>query len=252
LKYLLIILLVTSSISYSQDVSVIYKADTIYFYGYDFSHAIVKTKHPINDYVFPWIVHTSKENPPSYFEEKMYLNVINDFSYTNKVNIKFIENLIGSNESRMIEEDETTGRYPLLFDNPNISSKKDKEIKEENIGAEIPNKLIEKFLSEYLLNQKTGIGLVVFVAEINKEKESTLLHFVFFDIKSRGIISVYNSHLKGASGIGMEEHWKHNFSMSVSEFLEEYNKVLYFDYRSTYKSKLKEYKNKRKRLRKLR
>lgn len=100
MKYLLVILLATSSISYSQDVARVYKADSIYFYGYDFSHAIVKTKHPINDYVFPWIVYTSKVNLPSYFEERMYINVIHDFSYTNKVNIEFIENLVVRNESK--------------------------------------------------------------------------------------------------------------------------------------------------------
>ena len=172
----------------------IYKADTIYFYGYDFSHTIVKTKHPINDYVLPWIVYASEQNPHWYFEKRMYMNVIHDFSYTNKVNIKFIENLIVRNESEVIKEDETTGRHQLLFDNSNISSKKGKEIKEENIGSEISNKLIGKFLSEYSLSQKTGIGLVVFIAEMNKEKESTLLHFVFFDVKSRNIIYVYNSH----------------------------------------------------------
>jgi len=243
MRGLLVIALISSKL-FAQDVSVIYKADTIYFYGYDFSHTIVKTKHPINDYVFPWIVHTSKENPPSYFEEKTYMNVIHDFSYTNKVNIKFIENFRGSNESEVIEEDATRVRYPLLFENPNISSKKDKEIKEENIGSEIPNKVIEKFLSEYSLSQKTGVGLVVFIAEMNKEKESTLLHFVFFDIKSRNIIYVYNSHNTGAAGIGMEKHWKRNFSGSVYNFLNDYNSWLYRAYRT-------EYKRKKKRMRKL-
>ena len=252
MRGLLVIALISSKL-FAQDVAVIYKADTIYFYGYDFSHAIVKTKHPINDYIFPWIVYTSQINPPSYFEEKMYMNVIHDFSYTNKVNIKFIENLITfkKREREVIEEDETTGRYPLLFDNPNMSSKKYDEIKEENIGTEIPNKLIEKFLSEYSLSQKTGIGLVVFLAEINKEKESIFLHFVFFDIKSRNIIYVYNSHNTGAAGIGMEEHWKYNFSTSVADFLQTYNYVLYSDYRSEYKTKLKEYRRKRKTMRKL-
>ena len=71
MKKLLLILLFTSSKLIAQDVSVIYKADTIYFYGYDFSHTIVKTKHPINDYVFPWIVYASEQNPPSYFEKRM-------------------------------------------------------------------------------------------------------------------------------------------------------------------------------------
>ena len=93
-------MLATSSIFYSQDVDKLYKSDSVYFYGYDFSHAIAERKHPINDYVFPWIVYTSKVNLPSYFEERMYINVIHDFSYTNKVNIEFIENLVVRNESK--------------------------------------------------------------------------------------------------------------------------------------------------------
>ena len=237
-------MLATSSISYSQDVSVIYKADTIYFCGYDFSHAIVQTKHPINDYVFPWIVYVSEQNPPSYFEKKMYMNVIHDFSYTNKVNVEFTENLIVRNGSEEIKEGESTGRHPLLFNNPTTSPKKDEESKEKNIGTAIPDEVIQKFLSEYSLNQKTGVGLVAFLAEINKEKESTLFQFVFFDIKTREIISIYKSHLTGATGMGMEKHWRENFAASAFLFLEQYNKDLYFDYR-------KEYKRKKKRMKKL-
>ena len=231
--------------SYSQDVSVIYKADTIYFYGYDFSHAIVKTKHPINDYVFSWIAYASEQNPPSDFEKKMVMNVIHDFSYTNKVNVEFIENLIVRNESEVIKEGESTGRYPLLFDNPTPLSKKDEEIKDKNIGAEIPNEVVQKFLSEYSLNQKKGIGLAAFLAEINKEKESTLFQFVFFDIKTREIIFIFKYHLRGSGGVGMENHWKASFSTSAYLFLKQYNEDLYFDYR-------KEYKRKRKRMKKLR
>ena len=71
-----------------------------------------------------------------------------------------------------------------------------------------------------------------------------MLQFVFFDIKTREIISIYNSHLRGG-GIGMENHWKESFAASTVIFLKQYNKDLYFDYR-------KEYKRKRKRMKKLR
>ena len=167
------------------------------------------------------------------------MNVIHDFSYTNKINVEFIKNLIVRSESEAIKERGSTGRYPLLFDNPTPSPKQDK-----NIGATIPTEVVQKFLSEYSLNQKKGIGLVAFLAEINKEKESTLFQFVFFDIKTREVISIYKAHLRGAEGIGMENHWKLNFSQSVTKFLNTYNLDLYFDYR-------KEYKRKRKRMRKL-
>ena len=55
------------------DVSVIYKADTIYFYGYDFSHVIAKTKHPIKQHIFPWIAYISEDNPPVYFQRWMHM-----------------------------------------------------------------------------------------------------------------------------------------------------------------------------------
>ena len=127
----------------------------------------------------------------------------------------------------------------LLFDNANVASKNDKKIKEENIGRRIPNQLIQEFLSEYSLNQTRGLGLVVFIAEINKQNESTLLQFVFFEINSRDIISVDNYYLPGATGVGMGNHWKFNFSFSVIKFLNDYNLDLYFDYRSEYKRKKK-------------
>ena len=222
-KILLLTLFISSEIM-AQNISRIYKADTIYFYGYDFSHAIVNTKHPINDYIFRWIAYTSKEMPPSYFEKKMYMNVIHDFSHTNKVNIEFIENW----QTNMQEQIKLNNGYPLLFNNSTTNSTTKKE---ENT--------YQKILSEYSLTQEDGIGLVVLVAEMNKGNESTLLHFVFFDIKKRNIISVYDSHLSGAVGIGMYKHWKDNFAQSVYLFLQQYNENLYFDYRSEYKRKKK-------------
>jgi hypothetical protein len=160
MRGLLIIVLISSKL-FAQDVPRVYKADSIYFYGYDFSHAIVKTKHPINDYIFPWIVYASEQNPPSYFEKRMYMNVIHDFSYTNKVNVEFIENLIVRNRSEVIKEGESTGRHPLLFNNPTTSPKKDEKdekIKDKNIDAEIPNEVVQKLLSEYSLNKKKVLG----------------------------------------------------------------------------------------------
>ena len=235
-------LLVTSSISYSQDVSEIFKADTIYFYGYDFSHAIVKTKHPINDYVFPWIVYISKQISPSHFESNMCMSVIHDFSFTNRVNGIFIENLVGGVENGVVKQEES-GRHPLLFDNVNITSSK-KERDKDVILMTIPNENIKKYLSEYDLEQKKGIGLVSFVAEINKEKESTLLQFIFFDIKTRYVYAADDVDISGAAGIGMEKHWGENFSLCVRWFLHGYKENLFLDYR-------KEYKRKRKRMRKL-
>ena len=71
-----------------------------------------------------------------------------------------------------------------------------------------------------------------------------MLQFVFFDIKTREIISIYNSHLRGGGGIGMENHWKESFALSTDNFLKQYTEDLYFDYR-------KEYKRKKKRMKKL-
>ena len=238
MQKLLLILLFTSSKIVAQDTQIIYKADTIYFYGYDFSYASVKTKHPINNYVLPWIVYISKRNPPAAFEAKMYMNVIHDFSYTNSVNIQFVENLI-PNQSKLLIAPTRASGYPLLFNNPDTLSNQIKEQTYLNV------ELISKFLSGYSLKQKTGIGLVAFLLEINKETESIVLHFVFFDIKSKEIIRVYDFNVIGASGIGMKRHWGDLFSVGVQDFLDAYN----FDLGKYYRS---EYKRKKKRMKKLR
>jgi len=247
LKYFVIILIFASSNLWAQDESAIYKADTIYFYGYDFSYAIVKTKHPINDCVFPWIYYTSEDNPPSYFENKMYASVIHDFTYTNSVNKELIESRkVGeaNNELFQTTADQKTTRYPVLYDNTSSDSSIKEKDKDVSI-MRISNENIKKYLSEYYLKQKNGIGLVCIISEINKVKESTLLQFIFFDIKTRNVYTVIDKNIGGASGVGMENHWKSNFSTGTRFFLEEYNSKLYFDYR-------KEYKRKKKRRRKVR
>ena len=245
MKYLLVILLFTSSISYSQDESVIYKTDTIYFYGYDFSHASVTTKHPINDHVFNWIVSISEQIPPSQFEKKMCMSVLHNFSYTNNVNSEFIENQIVGGLTDQINSKDNTSRYPLLFDNHNTTTDKEKvNDKGGRTVMIIPNKRLKEYISEYKLKKDHGIGLVSFVSEISKPKESTLLQFVFFDIKTRDIITSFNINVPGATGVGMENHWAANFASCVDKFLNTYNVNLYLDYR-------KDYKRKRKRMRKL-
>ena len=222
----------------AQDVSEIYKADTIYFYGYDFSHVVAKTKHPINDCIFPWIFYTTENNPPSYFEKRMYMNVIHDFSYTNSINKELIEKQIVGGVGNALHNTTIEGeenRYHVLFENTNNSSL----IKEHVDLQTIPNENIKKYLSEYKLKQRNGIGLVCFISEINKVKETILVQFIFFDIKTRHVYAIIDKSTGGATGIGMENHWKHSFAYVTHLFLKKYKENLFFDYRKEYKRKKK-------------
>ena len=88
-------LLVTSSISYSQDVSEIFKADTIYFYGYDFAHFTFAENVVVDApgrYIFPWINYINSHFPFSEMEKWMKTTIIHDFSFTNKINKEIVDN----------------------------------------------------------------------------------------------------------------------------------------------------------------
>lgn len=83
MKYFFIILLLASSKLYAQDVSVIYKTDTIFFFGYDFTHFTLAENHVVNDpgrYIFPWIMYISKYSTSYFYEKNLLATVLYDFT----------------------------------------------------------------------------------------------------------------------------------------------------------------------------
>jgi hypothetical protein len=240
LKYLLVILLVTSSISYSQDVSEIYKTDTIYFYGYDFAHFTLAENHVTDPgrYIFPWVVYISKYIKPKVFEKQLSAIVLHDFTYTNSINEKVVKTL--SVKTRIENKEENvTSSYERLYDNKKAQTN---IISIKKSGGILDADSIQKIISNYNLEQKEGIGLVAIMEYVNKVKEATLVHFVLFDLKTKQLLKTYETLFHGGSGIGLTKHWGMSFIGNVEQFLQNF----YYDYKD-YKWELR----KKKRIRKL-
>lgn len=65
---------------------------------------------------------------------------------------------------------------------------------------------LQKIVKAYVLREKEGIGMVVNLANFNKEREYTLIYVTFFDIKTREIM--FAAEVSGkAGGSGMTKHW---------------------------------------------
>jgi len=199
----------TASISYSQDVSVIYKADTIYFYGYDFAHFTFAEDVVVNApgrYIFPWINYINSHFPFSEMEKWMKTTIIQDFSFTNKINKEIVDNLsmMAINASSALTEDS-----------------------------------IQAIISNYDLKQKDGIGLVALMEYVNKAKEETLVQFVFFDIKTKKHIKTYESLVYGGNGIGFTKHWGRSFVKNLDHLIRSYHYHLRSSHKSEWKRKKK-------------
>jgi len=230
-----------SLFSCSQDISSIYKTDTIYFYGYDFSHftcAEDNVSIEPGSFIFPWIGYISNYIQPNDFENYLRATVIHDFTCTNTINKKIVEDLNIMNNIPKISES-VEKKYLLLYDDPDATS--------SIINIQYKNQLtedsIQKIVMNYNLEQKKGIGLVALMEYIDKQEESTLVKFVFFDIKTKIHIKTYAQLGPYGKGIGWTKHWGNSFTGNAIDFLESYSNDLYFNYR---KESTRKYKRMRK------
>lgn len=70
----------------------------------------------------------------------------------------------------------------------------------------IPFEDLQKIVKAYVLREKEGIGMVINLANFNKEREYSLIYVTFFDIKTRDIM--FAAEVSGkAGGSGMTKHW---------------------------------------------
>lgn len=66
------------------------------------------------------------------------------------------------------------------------------------------------------MREKQGIGMVVNVANFNKEREYSLIYVTFFDIATREILFAVEASGK-AGGAGMTKHWAEGVSNAFRE-----------------------------------
>ena len=229
MKYFFIILLLASSKLYAQDVSVIYKTDTIFFFGYDFTHFTLAENHVVNDpgrYIFPWIMYISKYSTSYFYEKNLLATVLYDFTYTNSINAQIVKNL------SVKKEEEVTSSFPLLYDNNPL-------LYDNKISYILDSDSLQRIISYYKLEQKEGVGLVAIMKYVNKAKEETLVYFVFFDLKTKRLLKIYESLSWGGGGIGLTTHWGNSFIGNVQEFLYDFIYELYLYDKKEYKRKTK-------------
>jgi len=75
---------------------------------------------------------------------------------------------------------------------------------------------LKKIVSSYVLREKQGIGMVVNVANFNKEREYSLIYVTFFDIATREILFAVEASGK-AGGAGMTKHWAEGVNNAFRE-----------------------------------
>jgi hypothetical protein len=91
-----------------------------------------------------------------------------------------------------------------------IASKKNKQVKEEDLFATLPMSLtvdrIQSLINNYDPIIKKGKGLVFFIESFDKNREEAKVWFTYFDIATKKVI--YAQSFTGrASGVTMANHW---------------------------------------------
>ena len=171
--------------SYAQSNQTIAKAKTIYFYGYNFTQFKLINPEKVNDilikYAFGVSGYLNKKFPQIDFQNNMNKNII----YKNE----------SSDISNRSLEPYSFGAYST----PDPISKK----------------VCLKIISEYKLQEKEGVGLIILMEYADKISESTRVRPVFFDIKTRNIIYSQPVLSKDAKGSGFTRHWGKSFLKSM-------------------------------------
>ncbi|MEI7726520.1 MAG: hypothetical protein WCK09_15530 [Bacteroidota bacterium] len=76
------------------------------------------------------------------------------------------------------------------------------------IGSDnnIPSDTIDAVVSKYILQSKSGLGLVLIPETFSKPRETAVIWLVFFDVKSRHVL--YKTKINGeCSHMGYTAHW---------------------------------------------
>lgn len=78
---------------------------------------------------------------------------------------------------------------------------------------------LEAIVKDYSLEESSGIGLSMIVAELNKPDEDAISYITFFDISSRELLYVVE--IKGSgSGMGMTKHWYYGIDNSFYDYFQ--------------------------------
>ena len=169
-------------------------ADTIIYYGLDFSNFIlhnpqkVATEDAIDQYFSEWTTNFHAQNPKKEFE--LFLR--------KKVRTRL--------------EDIQLDSYKDL---KNYVRSENRELSKELIAATI---------KEYALTDHAGIGLVIMVDKFEKARDRAFLQFTFFDVETREVLAIFDTNGKGYAH-GMMKHWLVGMDHCLFEFKTAYRKA---------------------------
>lgn len=173
------------------------------FYGYDFSHfkladikKFKKTKEDKDKLISDWTAWLNKYISQELLQKRMFKDKVTmNGAVTEAINknVNLADNLV--------EE-----RYHL-----------DKD--------QIPT-----WVKEYELSETEGMGFVVFMECFNRSKDRAAMHFVFFDIATREILTSIAFETKEADGGGLVEYWGKGAEFNFKKYIADHYKKAYKQY----------------------
>jgi hypothetical protein len=177
--------------TYSQTEKDLLTADSIVYYGVDFSFAkYMSPKYDenlkeIKDIYFPAINYVILDEPKKFNFEK--------YLHKNKI-IRIID--IVNKRNAAIDESKL-------------------RIEVDTFKVSIEN--IENALKQYDCGKMTGIGLVIFIQKLSKSEDKAEMNFIFFNIETKTILlNKYFS--KHPGGFGFRNYWVNTIYKALKDF----------------------------------
>tara|TARA_B110000285_G_scaffold15998_1_gene15771 strand:- start:1526 stop:2332 length:807 start_codon:yes stop_codon:yes gene_type:complete len=180
---------------YGNQFSEVYDANTIVYYGLDFSNF-------------------GLTNPAKVGQEEMITKYFT--AWMSEVNSFLSVSKLKSSLRKKVETNlqPVQGRYKLIreewisFGQHNFDTEKIKEI-----------------VKEYQLKKTAGVGFVLIVENFDKELDVVRVNYTFFDIATREVL--YSMKIRGsARGAGMTNHWSRGILSSYYTFTSYYNMAI--------------------------
>ncbi len=180
---------------YSKNFDKVVKADTIEYYGFDFSKFTltdpinVGEEEIVKKFFSPWI---------NYFESASNINYMA---------IKYFDKIVHRGINSMERRDSLLPDRWVLYEK---------------------NKLkmldIEALVKSYVLKEKSGIGYVAIVENFVKEEEIARVCYVLFDISTREVYFAAVTEGFAHKHMGMTRHWGSAMYNSFESFVRLYKK----------------------------
>ncbi len=180
---------------YVNDVTRVFEAENVIFYGIDFSN-------------FGLV------NPEKFGQEddlKKFLTAwMSDFHKSfPKERVKAILKKEIDRDLQAVQQ-----RYQLL---------RDEWISFNNYQFDFDT--VKSILKSYDLPQNKGVGLTLIVESFNKEEETVLVNYTFFDVETKE--ALWSLKIQSyAGGAGMTNHWANGLIMSMGQFKRSYRGAL--------------------------